>query len=200
MKDMAQWQELSAAGIYKLDLTSPTLKITCYPWYHNNISVNENLCLSTSNSVSLYNYVELNKQPPQSNDLLPLLEDAPLKVANQLLTDDCKEFLRLLTDSVLRRVESNTYHCNFCTKDKSCGVSHIAIMFSGGIDSMMLAHVIDKCLPETQSVDLLNVAFENSTNGKYDVPDRKTGLAAIEELNPKRAWNFVEVLVAIRYV
>ncbi|XP_022105426.1 asparagine synthetase domain-containing protein 1-like isoform X2 [Acanthaster planci] len=89
--------------------------------------------------------------------------------------------------------------------------SRVAILFSGGIDSMVIAAFADRCIPKEESVDLINVAFQQlpKTSGKtsadrenqeesYDVPDRLTGRAGLEELrklNPERRWNFVEVNV-----
>jgi asparagine synthetase B (glutamine-hydrolysing) len=74
--------------------------------------------------------------------------------------------------------------------------SRLAILFSGGIDSMILTALADKILPIEYSVDLLNVAFSNTSNPtSFDVPDRKTGLNGLAELlalSPRR-WNFVEI-------
>ncbi|XP_060576699.1 asparagine synthetase domain-containing protein 1-like [Ruditapes philippinarum] len=78
--------------------------------------------------------------------------------------------------------------------------SRVAILFSGGIDSTMIAALADKCLPIDEPIDLLNVAFElkpkpSGRKEKWDVPDRLTGYTALAELNPDRQWNFIEVNV-----
>lgn len=78
----------------------------------------------------------------------------------------------------------------------------LAIMFSGGLDCILLAAFAHQTLPIDQSIDLLNVAFENPRIQKchnhenpYDVPDRitgKLGYAELVKLCP-RPWRFVEI-------
>ncbi|KAA0715533.1 Asparagine synthetase domain-containing protein 1 [Triplophysa tibetana] len=99
----------------------------------------------------------------------------------------------------------------------------VAILFSGGIDSMILAALANRHIPAEKPIDLLNVAFkiqdakvppkstkrgENTKNNpdetksdpqrSFDVPDRITGRAGLQELknlSPQRKWNFVEINV-----
>ncbi|KAJ7225769.1 asparagine synthase-domain-containing protein [Mycena pura] len=98
------------------------------------------------------------------------------------------------------------------------GAARVAVLFSGGIDSTVLAFLAHKHTPLDEPIDLLNVAFENprKMNNKgavqkkvknekpaanapllYMVPDRVTGLQELEELRRlcPRKWNFVEVNV-----
>lgn len=86
------------------------------------------------------------------------------------------------------------------------GQSKVAILFSGGVDSAVITALVDKCLPSHKSVDLINVAFERNVQQKnrkpdeeekWNVPDRQTGLLALQELNPERKWNFVMVNISI---
>ncbi|KAL5021075.1 hypothetical protein ScPMuIL_000230 [Solemya velum] len=97
--------------------------------------------------------------------------------------------------------------------DTILGDAAVAVLFSGGLDSAVIAALVDRCLPADQSIDLINVAFEQlpkqnmpsskrsvvkNTTEKFDrwnVPDRVTGYSALAELNPNRQWNFVEVNV-----
>ena len=93
--------------------------------------------------------------------------------------------------------------------------ARVAILFSGGIDCTVLACVMHTILPLSQSIDLLNVAFENPRvisaaavrNPQPDpltpspspyalCPDRITGLASYAELLktcPNRTWRFVSI-------
>ncbi|KAJ6509277.1 asparagine synthase-domain-containing protein [Mycena vitilis] len=101
------------------------------------------------------------------------------------------------------------------------GAARVAVLFSGGIDSTVLAFFAHKHIPLDEPIDLLNVAFENPrkikvrtmgniTKGQkkpqkpvdnpppvYMVPDRVTGIQEVEELRRlcPRVWNFVEVNV-----
>jgi len=83
----------------------------------------------------------------------------------------------------------------------------VAILFSGGLDCTILARLTHELLPLEQSVDLLNVAFENprihsklgAGESPYELcPDRITGRSSHTELRavcPNRTWRFVEINV-----
>ncbi|XP_024393279.1 uncharacterized protein [Physcomitrium patens] len=67
----------------------------------------------------------------------------------------------------------------------------VAVLFSGGLDSMILAALLDECLQPDYGIDLLNVSFETST-----APDRISaiaGLAELRRLSPSRRWRLVKV-------
>ncbi|GJJ09418.1 hypothetical protein Clacol_003640 [Clathrus columnatus] len=100
--------------------------------------------------------------------------------------------------------------------------SRVAVLFSGGIDSTIIAFLADRHVPPAEPIDLLNVAFENPRRvrtdiprnkrklnmnkttytvlkeGIYNVPDRISGLEELEELRrlcPNRRWNFAKDIV-----
>ncbi|XP_054156384.1 asparagine synthetase domain-containing protein 1-like [Oppia nitens] len=78
-------------------------------------------------------------------------------------------------------------------RNKECTHASTAILFSGGLDSTIIALLADECVPPALPIDLLNVAFDN------DAPDRETGLKAWDELKalrPNRRWNFVSIYVS----
>ncbi|GAB2280182.1 hypothetical protein Dimus_014820 [Dionaea muscipula] len=67
----------------------------------------------------------------------------------------------------------------------------IAVLFSGGLDSMILAAILHECLSAKYDIDLLNVSFEGQS-----APDRVTGRSGLEELKrlaPLRRWRLVEI-------
>lgn len=129
---------------------------------------------------------------------------------------ELNHFESLLLESVKARVECQPMLCKKCvedqkTNDQKCVHSKIAILFSGGLDSTVLAALTDRVWPADESIDLLNVAFStpakpNHKNASsreksadnFNVPDRLTGLQALVELqtlNPSRQWNFVKVFL-----
>lgn len=86
----------------------------------------------------------------------------------------------------------------------------MAVLFSGGLDSAIIAVLAHLCIAPDDSIDLINVAFpcpEINVSGKkstktseeepnFSTPDRITGRATYSELNtlfPERRWNFIEV-------
>ncbi|KAF1944590.1 hypothetical protein EJ02DRAFT_83504 [Clathrospora elynae] len=83
----------------------------------------------------------------------------------------------------------------------------LAILFSGGLDCTILARMCHDLLPLSESIDLLNVAFENprihsnleSGTSPYELcPDRITGRSSHAELIQVckgRSWRFVEINV-----
>lgn len=88
------------------------------------------------------------------------------------------------------------------------GDTRIAILFSGGLDCTVLARLASELLPESQGIDLINVAFENpriaarlpadrSPTAIYEAcPDRITGRKSFSELCdvcPGRQWRFISV-------
>ncbi|KAM0016499.1 putative asparagine synthase, rossmann-like alpha/beta/alpha sandwich [Helianthus debilis subsp. tardiflorus] len=71
------------------------------------------------------------------------------------------------------------------------GNSPVAVLFSGGLDSMILAALLDQCLDPKYEIDLLNVSFDAQL-----APDRISARAGVNELRkiaPLRRWNLVEI-------
>ncbi|CAF0933394.1 unnamed protein product [Didymodactylos carnosus] len=120
-------------------------------------------------------------------------------------------YYSLLRSAVECRVTNLPTLCRQCKRDymknelnykvnlrlkNSCPHSKLAILFSGGLDSSVLAAIADQFMPENEQIDLLNVAFYPDLSNKTTTvppPDRQTGLQALMELNTNRKWNFVQI-------
>eukprot|EP00803_Ostreobium_quekettii_P010644 evm.model.scf_78.13 EVM.evm.TU.scf_78.13 scf_78:150143-155524(-) len=67
----------------------------------------------------------------------------------------------------------------------------VLILFSGGVDSTLLAALTHRALPPGVPIDLANVSFDGLRS-----PDRQGGRSSVEELSewaPDRLWRLIEV-------
>lgn len=124
-------------------------------------------------------------------------------------TFDVVEELRAsLSSSLALRVQHVREAANLAeNQHTSVDQARVAILFSGGLDCTLLARLAHELIPCEQSIDLLNVAFENPRihsklapkESPYELcPDRITGRVSHAELIqvcPGRTWRFVEVNV-----
>jgi len=147
------WKEVPANGIYILDLASFPHKI-------------EN---PFRDCLQLYPWGETEElKPPfgRMNPALPTEEELniPMKEENIRL------LIQHLEDSIRTRVE------NLPVQDPSeKDFSRLGILFSGGIDSMMMAALADRHIPKEEPIDLINVAFANLEKSNNESPSSKKG-------------------------
>ncbi|KAA1065365.1 hypothetical protein PGT21_013601 [Puccinia graminis f. sp. tritici] len=141
----------------------------------------------------------LNRQIPLEADRVPPSGQSPpsLITASGRLRDS-------LNNSLRRRLHNISTRYRTDERD-----SKVAILFSGGLDCTTLAFLAHFHIPLTESIDLINVAFENpraASNSRrnnqpvipdiFSVPDRHTGEESWKELcqlTPGRTWRFVKV-------
>ncbi|KAL9246323.1 hypothetical protein vseg_019871 [Gypsophila vaccaria] len=99
--------------------------------------------------------------------------------------------LAALKKSIARRT---TKHTIFKVGTGDCELQTsvpVAVLYSGGLDSMILAAILHECLDASYGIDLLNVSFEGET-----APDRitaRTGLKELKRIAPLRRWRLVEI-------
>jgi len=76
----------------------------------------------------------------------------------------------------------------------------VAVLFSGGLDSAVIAAMLGQVLPKDNVVELINVCFDYPT---YNSPDRDAALRVFQELKvsqPKRKWRLILVNVTWKEV
>ncbi|XP_060733076.1 asparagine synthetase domain-containing protein 1 [Tachysurus vachellii] len=224
--------EVPAVGVFRVDLKSwsqrESLNIEVYSWgYLQSDFIWEGLPSFVS---FILNDSVLSSPVPPMNMSITGVEPNSCN-SSQTSLDELTELLKstgkretvcrlvdVLSEAVRRRVQHLPHQFN-------PNQAQVAILFSGGIDSMILTVLADRYIPPDQPIDLLNVAFKlqepktNQGSGKkgrntkkdhashevstslqtnFDVPDRITGRDGLRELaalNPERKWNFVEINV-----
>lgn len=187
-KDLV-WSEVEACGIHKIDLKLSNRNamsganpfpgfIQTWKWALEDIYPMDNMIRIAHKIPSL--------KPPFAEALNLNKSSYNFKIEDILL-----QFKDILIDSVRCRVVNRRTMCLKCRKvsiQNKCNHSSVAIAFSGGIDSTILAVVLDRVLDKSKSIDLLNVAFSS------DAPDRESALDAFEELKiicKDRIWNLI---------
>lgn len=236
-KSMTNVVEVPAIGIFVCDLNIVVLNLTCYPWKEPNlrftdiiedlemnlgmdIDVRETIVKPEVNNSSLHLDPEIRdleylRNIDSSQSFIDIMEQL---LENKEVHQRVENILRLLRNSVEVRVKKKPDYCRNCIKlylkgeKVKCNHAKIGILFSGGLDSAILAVIADQFVPGNEEIDLLNVAFEKIVNPNlnhtketntinYDVPDRKTGkqtFAELERICPNRSWNFIEVRTNIK--
>ncbi|XP_066590254.1 asparagine synthetase domain-containing protein 1 [Prorops nasuta] len=226
--------EIPAIGIFVMNLANKNINLACYPWKEPDLRFTDVLeALETSlnididiNSVILMDNPTLHLYLHPDPEQIEYLENAPngddiAKVLEYLLGEEAvykrvEQLSQLLHKAVEIRITKNPNYCKACMKivlkgdNIECTHAKVGILFSGGLDSAILALIADKFVAPNESIDLINVAFEKIVNlsnrgnkveqqnnlvDQYNVPDRKTGRETYSELsriNPNRKWNFIE--------
>lgn len=89
------------------------------------------------------------------------------KTVSTINTDYTDVFINMMKESINKRL----VHVG----------DTVTVLFSGGVDSLLIAALLCVILGDDKVIELVNVAFSNDSN--FDtVPDRQTGLLAYKEL------------------
>eukprot|EP00075_Anas_platyrhynchos_P027521 XP_027316774.1 asparagine synthetase domain-containing protein 1 [Anas platyrhynchos] len=86
------------------------------------------------------------------------------------------QFIDVLNEAVKRRVLLLCRNEELETREVqslSHGKAHVAVLFSGGVDSMVLAALADRHVPVEEPIDLLNVAFMMKEQAKQKGTTKK---------------------------
>ncbi|XP_055809901.1 uncharacterized protein LOC129880081 isoform X2 [Solanum dulcamara] len=193
------WEELPC-GVYSLsigasgtgedligevlrhDWTDPKLK-ELITWERTSIQPKpEDLCASRQKVYSR----------KKDSPLTPsILMEPKLASTDCILTSLPHRVMIALQESIMRRTAFNTiYQATSVDCTNKCNTP-VAVLFSGGLDSMILAALLDKCMDAKYEIDLLNVSFD----GPF-APDRvsaRAGLKELQKIAPSRRWKLVEI-------
>ena len=205
---LSQYQELPALGLYSCQLPGDgdggdVGQLELHPWD----------CLTVSSSVMTQLDCSLSPLslhcPVRVQSSLAVVElpgeETPGLFSRLLLLPEVsqlvQEFTEKIREAVVTRVRHQPGLCKDCvTSRTSCGHPAVGVLFSGGLDSCVLASVAAQVLPPGQGLHLYNVAFQQA-GGQYEVPDRLTGRQGYQELlalHPSREIDFIQVDVTLQ--
>jgi len=187
-KKMIDLEEIVAGRVYCLDLNTGHISYTCiHQLYYRSV---DNILLEQKIAKSI-----TTKFGAVGNNGTMSIHEAA-------------DFLHTSLDRAVRRrvVNLPKRQTLFGTNVNSNGVSEeasVAVLFSGGVDSVVLAALCQNHVPEDQPIDLINVSFASSThtttgNRFSSSPDRQAALLSFYEMKakwPHRNWRFIAVNV-----
>jgi len=195
-------EEVEPAGVYSLNVKEPQSAgdMQLFPWPDGVVRLGHDCCIgvrtieNASVSAPLH-AVDSLPQPPQPSP-------APTPALDR---DACAaSLLRTLGDAVGRRVRSMTSahsQGNDVTSASASCSAPVGVLFSGGVDSAVLACLLHMHVAPHLSIDLINVCFlgptaTGRTDGPLGSPDRLSAIVAwrnIQTIFPHRTWNLVHV-------
>lgn len=201
----AAFEEVETDGLHMIDLSRVTLS--------QNMP-DETPRLSYQVEVVPWSYDSVDA-PLLRNPVAPMNRTLPSTDPPSLcLSSPC---VQTLEDQLRRSVEIRVRNILQLGCGSPGADAKVAVLFSGGLDCTLLARLSHDALPKDESIDLINVAFENprvaaalkakheKENGAEPMPsiyescpDRITGRAGHAELQkvcPDRVWRFVAVNV-----
>ncbi|VVC33546.1 Hypothetical protein CINCED_3A002965 [Cinara cedri] len=192
-KDIPDLKEVPAVGLFKFNLSEGQLKPQLFQWSHTRFDCDYNII----NELQYFKQIRTHHITNPEDSILN--ENNQFNMATLLLHQEFSTNITNLIDHLLQSVEKRTTiipkACKLC--EFKCDHAKIAILFSGGIDSAILALLASKYIESDEPIDLLNVSFERQSNpNNFDCPDRQTCLSTLEELKilcPTRQWNLIKI-------
>lgn len=191
----SSFNEVEALGIYQMNLNSTSTTMGLSPWKNWKTvdptaawTVPVQFYPSITSTLQTLSLEKLDRAYTSIQQYLDSIEGADY--VHQLQSN--------LEKAVSERMQAQPKLCKNCcwkyNQQQQCIHCKTAILFSGGLDSTILALLAAKQLSDDNDrnlnenvsspgggLDLINVAFQQP-DGQYDVPDRVTALQAFEEL------------------
>ncbi|KAL2226302.1 asparagine synthetase domain-containing protein 1 [Sesamum indicum] len=135
------------------------------------------------------------KVPTMQQDMLSSCSSELGYVQSAPLTTSHKVMMAL-RESVVRRTTMNRIYQAFPVNQRQERYAPVAVLFSGGLDSMIIAALLHQCIDSEYDIDLLNVSFDG-----VSAPDRisaRAGLKELKKIAPLRRWNLIEIDADLR--
>ncbi|CEG39945.1 low quality protein: asparagine synthetase domain-containing protein 1-like [Plasmopara halstedii] len=193
-EDLCQYNEVPASGVYVLGLSAytvttngdlPSFRIEFFP-YTPIIPT-----LTVTSSASSHIMDRFGTRLPSITNEAGILAQENLE---SLYSSACA-LLVALSNAVgirIRSLPSRSF-------EKKSSSAQVAILFSGGIDSVVLAALSHFHTRPNEPIDLLTVCFDE--HSAFKSPDRRaaeTSHAELCRLYPKRQWNLIKINVSRR--
>ena len=133
---------------------------------------------------------------------LPLARFVNIAIPNvrALQTDSIEAAAEVLLNLLDRAVQRRVLHAPLPKLQSTDKVS-VAVLFSGGIDSVVLTALCHRHVPSEQQIDLINVSFYADSDAignkaTTSSPDRLAAILSYVELVerfPERRWRFISI-------
>lgn len=134
----AVWEEVPATGLFCIEFTNSTFSGKTY--------------LNADRFAwPLIHHEWVRDVPGLRNPIVPFNRELPSEpVSPAVWNDTVTELIAVLTKSISRRL---------CWSRATPDQNGVGILFSGGVDSMVIAALVDRVLPPDEPIDLINVAL-----------------------------------------
>jgi len=223
---LPQWNEINTFGLYSIDfpeiIQTDKVQLQSHSW---DIEMELNLGITAigfDNADEDDNENEVNNNSSttgvEQKDEIDQLHFYPFGRRTVLTVDEYKESMfESYVDGLYNSISKSIYTriCNlphisenapdlirppFDQNRPTALVGRLGVLFSGGLDSMVLAAMCDKHLESNEPIHLINVAFgvDPATEDYDKVTDRKAAISGYYELKnaaPNRDWKLIKVNV-----
>ncbi|KAF1783422.1 Nucleophile aminohydrolase [Phytophthora cactorum] len=164
--DLSKYQELPASGVYVLDLRARQLTMDGNPSYrmefHPYIPL---IPTQTTSTFEASDYV-LDRFGAQLSCPTAASETEIAEVNAETLESSARALLVALNNAVGVRVRSIPSRSS---ADEMPPVARVAVLFSGGLDSVVLAALSHFHAPKNEPVDLLTVCFDENWERQWNL-------------------------------